>query len=172
MSLEDWLAKGALRTHKPSARGLQDLLVLADRGLADARVKGLSAEGRYQIASRACLKSGAARVVCYRRRALQWLAPSNTKRQPDEPRTSPGRGRRPAVRAALCGVEPGISGQTHTPRRPHPCGGRRRSGGAPSRAEDERSARPAGRGREPSEYGSGCRSGGGGKRGVEGKRGD
>jgi hypothetical protein len=50
MSLRTWLDKGALREHKPSRKELAGLLALADRNLADARVAGLSAQGRFQIA--------------------------------------------------------------------------------------------------------------------------
>ena len=55
MSLKDWLAKGALRTHKPSKKEIAGLLALADRSLADAGIGGLSAEGRFQFAYNAAL---------------------------------------------------------------------------------------------------------------------
>jgi hypothetical protein len=50
MSLKAWLAKGALQAHKPSTKEIAGLLALADRNLADAGVRGLSAEGRFQFA--------------------------------------------------------------------------------------------------------------------------
>ena len=55
MRLKTWLAKGALRTHKPSRKEIASLLALADRSLADAGIGGLSAEGRFQFAYNAAL---------------------------------------------------------------------------------------------------------------------
>lgn len=55
MSLKAWFAKGALQAHKPSAKEVAGLLALVDRNLADARVRGLSAEGRFQFAYNAAL---------------------------------------------------------------------------------------------------------------------
>jgi hypothetical protein len=49
------LAKGALQTHKSSAKEIAGLLALADRNLADAGIGGLSAEGRFQFAYNAAL---------------------------------------------------------------------------------------------------------------------
>ena len=55
MSLKAWLAKGALQAHKSSAKEISGLLALADRNLADAGIRGLSAEGRFQFAYNAAL---------------------------------------------------------------------------------------------------------------------
>ena len=55
MSLKAWLAKGALQAHKPSAKEIAGLVALADRNLADAGIRGLSAEGRLQFAYNAAL---------------------------------------------------------------------------------------------------------------------
>src|SRR3990172_3121957 len=55
MSLKAWLAKGVLRTHKPSRKEIASLLALADRSLADAGIGALSAEGRFQFAYNAAL---------------------------------------------------------------------------------------------------------------------
>ena len=55
MSLKAWLAKGALQAHKPSTKEIAGLLALADRNLADAGVRGLSAEGRFQFAYNSAL---------------------------------------------------------------------------------------------------------------------
>jgi hypothetical protein len=55
MSLKAWLDKGTLRAHKPSKKEIAGLLALADRSLADARVAGLSAAGRFQFAYNAAL---------------------------------------------------------------------------------------------------------------------
>jgi len=60
MSLKAWLAKGALRAHKPSRREIAGLLALADRSLADAGIGGLSAEGRFQFAYNAALTMASA----------------------------------------------------------------------------------------------------------------
>jgi len=55
MSLKAWLAKGALRIHKPSRNEIAGLLALADRSLADAGIGALSVEGRFQFAYNAAL---------------------------------------------------------------------------------------------------------------------
>jgi hypothetical protein len=55
MSLKAWLAKGALQAHQPSTKEIAGLLALADRNLADAGIRGLSAEGRFQFAYNAAL---------------------------------------------------------------------------------------------------------------------
>lgn len=60
MSLKAWLDKGALRAHKPSKKEIAGLLALADRDLADARVAGLSTEGRFQFAYNAALAMASA----------------------------------------------------------------------------------------------------------------
>src|SRR3990172_8735111 len=60
MSLQAWLATGALRTHKPSRKEIAGLLALADRSLADAGIGGLSAEGRFQFAYNAALTMASA----------------------------------------------------------------------------------------------------------------
>jgi hypothetical protein len=41
--------------HKPSAKEIAGLLALGDRNLADAGIRGLSAEGRFQFAYNAAL---------------------------------------------------------------------------------------------------------------------
>ena len=55
MSLKAWLDKGALRAHTPSKREIGGLLALADRNLADAGIRELSAEGQFQFAYNAAL---------------------------------------------------------------------------------------------------------------------
>jgi hypothetical protein len=60
MSLKTWLDQGALREHSPSRREIAGLLALADRNLADARVAGLSGQGRFQIAYNAALAAASA----------------------------------------------------------------------------------------------------------------
>ena len=55
MSLKAGLERGALQTHKPSAKEIAGLLALADRNLADAGVRELSAEGQFQFAYNAAL---------------------------------------------------------------------------------------------------------------------
>ena len=55
MSLKALLANGALQAHKPSTKEIAGLLALADRNLADAGIRGLSAEGRFQFAYDAAL---------------------------------------------------------------------------------------------------------------------
>ena len=53
--MKAWLAKGALQVHVPSTKEIAGLLALADRNLADAGIRGLSAEGRFQFAYDAAL---------------------------------------------------------------------------------------------------------------------
>jgi hypothetical protein len=55
MSLKASLAKGVLQIHKPSTMEIAGLLALADRNLADAGIRGLSTEGRFQFAYNAAL---------------------------------------------------------------------------------------------------------------------
>lgn len=55
MGLDEWLRQGRLRQHRPSLQELEDLLGLADRSLADARVEGVSADGRFSAAYTAAL---------------------------------------------------------------------------------------------------------------------
>lgn len=50
MSLSALLEKGTLHRHQPSKSELAGLLALADRNLADAGIKALSAEGRFNCA--------------------------------------------------------------------------------------------------------------------------
>ena len=56
MSLDDWLKNGWLTAHSTSKREIQDLLGVADRDLADCRIKGLSADWRMSIAYNAALQ--------------------------------------------------------------------------------------------------------------------
>ena len=55
MSLSAWLEKGTLHQHHPSKNEIAGLLALADRNLADAGIKVLSAEGRFNCAYGAVL---------------------------------------------------------------------------------------------------------------------
>jgi len=47
MSLQDWLKNGRLRAHKSSSGEIAQLLAVADRDLADAQIRELSADGRF-----------------------------------------------------------------------------------------------------------------------------
>jgi len=55
VSLQNWLEKGQLRTHKTSSREIAELLKAADRDLADAQLPGLSADRRFATAYSAAL---------------------------------------------------------------------------------------------------------------------
>ena len=55
MSLSAWLEKGTLHRHQASKNELAGLLALADRNLADAGIKALSPEGRFNCAYGAAL---------------------------------------------------------------------------------------------------------------------
>ncbi len=50
MSLQDWLEDSWLTKTEPTARGMQDLLAIADRQIADAGLEGMSADGRFDHA--------------------------------------------------------------------------------------------------------------------------
>ncbi len=55
MSLEQWAKNGWLRSHKPSAREISDLLEIVDRDLKDAQ-GNISADWKFGIAYNAALK--------------------------------------------------------------------------------------------------------------------
>jgi hypothetical protein len=50
MSLQDWFENSWLTKTAPTARGVQDLLAIADRHIADAGLEGMSADGRFDHA--------------------------------------------------------------------------------------------------------------------------
>lgn len=56
MSLRDWLNDGHLRPHRTSASEVASLVRLADRDLADAEVRALSADRRFAILYNAALQ--------------------------------------------------------------------------------------------------------------------
>lgn len=56
MSLSDWLGRGWLERHRPDRGETRDLLAIADRDLADARVAGISTDTRLSIAYNAALQ--------------------------------------------------------------------------------------------------------------------
>ena len=58
MSLANLLKTGQLKEHKAGAEELERLLAAAERGIADARVKGVSAETRFDAAYRAVTQLG------------------------------------------------------------------------------------------------------------------
>lgn len=55
MSLEDLLRRDRLRRHRSSPDEIAGLLAAADRGMADARVEGVSLDGRFTTAYGAAL---------------------------------------------------------------------------------------------------------------------
>ena len=55
MSLADWHKRGALHKHAPGAQEIAALLAVADRDLADAGIRGVSADGRFRAAYNAVL---------------------------------------------------------------------------------------------------------------------
>ena len=58
MSLANLLKTGQLKEHKAGAEELERLLAAAERGIADARAKGVSAETRFDAAYRAVTQLG------------------------------------------------------------------------------------------------------------------
>lgn len=63
MSLERWVENGWLHRHEPSRSEIADLLEVADRALADARVAGLSPDARAALAYPAVLAFGSAALA-------------------------------------------------------------------------------------------------------------
>ena len=63
MTLNDWLANDWLVVHPPSRLGIRELLAVADRDLADADVRALSIEGRFQMAYGAALTAALAALT-------------------------------------------------------------------------------------------------------------
>lgn len=55
MSLQDWLNEGRVKAHKTSKKEISQLLAIAERDLADAQVKTLSADRRFATAYSAAL---------------------------------------------------------------------------------------------------------------------
>jgi hypothetical protein len=64
MSLKRLLAQGRLRNHKATQTEIHQLLNIADRDLADARVKGLSSDRRFLIAYEAALALATIPLYC------------------------------------------------------------------------------------------------------------
>ena len=60
MSLKNWSDNGWLVEHSASDTEIGDLLKIADRDLRDCRVKGVSADWRFNIAYNAALQSSRA----------------------------------------------------------------------------------------------------------------
>ena len=58
MSLEQWLTNSWVTRVQPSAQVISDLLAIAEREIADASLRGMSADGRFNLAY------GAARSMC------------------------------------------------------------------------------------------------------------
>lgn len=63
MSLANLLKTGQLKEHKPGAEELERLLAAAERGIADARAKGVSPETRFDAAYRAITQIGLAALM-------------------------------------------------------------------------------------------------------------
>ena len=63
MSLANLLKTGQLKEHKAGAEELERLLAAAERGIADARAKGISAETRFDAAYRAVTQLGLAALM-------------------------------------------------------------------------------------------------------------
>lgn len=60
MSFADWLDRRLIKRHRPEKQEIGNLLAVADRCLADARVAGVSADGRLQSAYNAALAAATA----------------------------------------------------------------------------------------------------------------
>lgn len=56
MSLRDWVADGSVKRLAPKRGEIRSLLAVADRDLADANVRGLSADRRFATAYAAALQ--------------------------------------------------------------------------------------------------------------------
>ena len=54
--LNYWLEKGWLAKHRPDRREIRELLGIADRDIADAQAKGISADTRLSLAYNAALQ--------------------------------------------------------------------------------------------------------------------
>lgn len=63
MTLEDWLRKGLLRTHRSSRQEIAELFAISDRDLANCRTPGLDAEWRLAIAYNAALQAATAALA-------------------------------------------------------------------------------------------------------------
>ena len=64
MTLNDLRSQGRLRPHRTSRSEVDDLLRLADRGIADAQVPGVSADGRFMMAYDAALSLAGIPLHC------------------------------------------------------------------------------------------------------------
>lgn len=71
MSLQEWLRNGWVTEHRTSAQEITDLLLVADRDLADCRVAGLSADWRLNIAYNAALQVATAALAASGYRAVR-----------------------------------------------------------------------------------------------------
>jgi hypothetical protein len=60
MSLRDWLESSWLVEHKTSPEEIAGLLAIVERGLANAKVAGLSDDWRFNIAYNAALQAATA----------------------------------------------------------------------------------------------------------------
>jgi len=63
VSLQNWLAQGWIQKHKSSREEIRNLLAVADRDLANARIAQLSAEWRLMIAYNGALQSANAAIA-------------------------------------------------------------------------------------------------------------
>jgi len=63
LSLANLLKVGRLKEHRADAREIDRLLAAAERSLADARSKAISAETRFDAAYRAVMQSGLAALM-------------------------------------------------------------------------------------------------------------
>lgn len=60
MSFANWLKDGSVKPHHPGKQEIENLLAVADRCLADARVAAVSSDGRLQSAYNAALAAATA----------------------------------------------------------------------------------------------------------------
>lgn len=63
MTLEDWLRRGLLRTHRSSRQEIAEVLAISDRDPANCRTPGLDAEWRLAIAYNAALQAATAALA-------------------------------------------------------------------------------------------------------------
>lgn len=63
MSLQDWLDKGYLKTHRSSANEIEQLFAVFDRDISDAWARDLSADRRFATAYNAALMAARAALA-------------------------------------------------------------------------------------------------------------
>src|SRR5512138_1626741 len=71
MTLRDWRNNGWLVEHKPARSEIRDLFSVVDRDLKDSAIKGLSDDGRLNLAYNAALQAATAALAASGYRAAR-----------------------------------------------------------------------------------------------------